>query len=239
MLIGILETGRPAPMLAREFGSYADMTAKLVADGDDVTCLHFWLPDGEFPQSARDCDAWMITGSRDSVTEELPWMVRLEAFLRDAQLLRRPVIGICFGHQILAKALGGEVRVASQGWQLGLKDYALSARPDWLEGAPDSLRINAIHQDQVVRAPQGSTVLATAPDCPIAALAYGDWAVSFQAHPEFTLSFEKALLSAYVGVSLPEDTGRAALAGLDKEDATTDSSVIAQGLRRFLRGHQT
>jgi GMP synthase (glutamine-hydrolysing) len=163
-------------------------------------------------------------------------MVRLEAFLRDAQLLRRPVVGICFGHQILAKALGGEVRAASQGWQLGLKDYALTTRPDWLEGAPDSLRINAIHQDQVVRAPQGSTVLATAPDCPIAALTYGDWAVSFQAHPEFTLSFEKALLSTYVGVSLPEDTGRAALVGLDKADAATDSSVIAQGLRRFLRG---
>jgi GMP synthase (glutamine-hydrolysing) len=235
MLIGILEAGRPAPALAKEFGTYAEMSAHLVDDGDDMTFRNYWLPDGEFPLSVKDCDAWLITGSRDSVLAELPWMLRLEGFLREAQSIGRRVVGICFGHQILAKALGGEVIEASNGWQLGLKNYDLIARPDWLKDTPERLRLNAIHQDQVLRAPPGATVLAAALGCPIAALAYGDWAVSFQAHPEFSLSFEKALLSAYVGLSLPENVGNAALAGLDKVDAATDSSALAQGLRRFLR----
>jgi GMP synthase (glutamine-hydrolysing) len=93
MRIGILEAGRPAPKLAKEFGSYAEMTANLIADGDDVVFRHYWLPEGEFPQSLEDCDAWVITGSRHSVLEEQSWMLHLEAFLRDAQARRWPVVG--------------------------------------------------------------------------------------------------------------------------------------------------
>ena len=160
-------------------------------------------------------------------------MLRLEALMRDAQAAQRPVVGICFGHQILAKALGGEVRAAPNGWQLGLRHYDLTHRPAWLKDAPNRLRINAIHQDQVLRAPTGSTLLATAPGCPIAALAYGTWAVSLQAHPEFTLSFEKALLVA--DVALPNEPRRAALAEFDRTAGITDAPLIGRGLLRFLR----
>ncbi|PKU24219.1 type 1 glutamine amidotransferase [Telmatospirillum siberiense] len=235
MLIGILETGRPAPALAGQYGTYADMVEVLLGGDPDLNFHRFWLPEEDCPESASSCDAWVITGSRCSVTEEQPWMLALESLLRKARDAKRPVIGLCFGHQILAKAMGGHVAPAPNGWQLGLKDYELRDRPAWLAKAPERLRLNAIHQDQVLTPPPGATLLANAPACPYAALSYGNWAVSFQAHPEFTVDFEKALLSAYVGVTLPEDSGRAALADLAKPNAATDSPLIAEGLLRFLR----
>jgi len=234
MLIGILETGRPAPALASEHGTYTAMVATLLSAGDGVMQFkNFAVLEDQFPQGVEDCDGYVVTGSRFSAMDETPWMLRLEQFLRDAIARKRPVFGICFGHQILAKALGGEVRQAEQGWQLGLQSYQVTQKPDWMADAPESLRMNAIHQDQVVRAPAGAELIATAPNCPIAGLVYGEDAVSFQAHPEFTLDFERSLLATYAGVTLPKDEAKAALETVKAKGAETDSSQIAQMIRRF------
>lgn len=233
MKIGILETGRPNPTLAARHGTYADMVAALLKDGDGLFFERFHVQEDEFPESALSCDGWVITGSRHSVTEETPWMLRLEELLRDAVDAKRPIFGICFGHQILAKALGADVRKAPNGWQLGLQSYQVTDRPDWMADAPDTLRINAIHEDQVLSLPEGARLLATSTACPFAGLAYGDVAASFQAHPEFTLPFEKDLLTTYSGVSFPDDLGQQALASVTAPDAETDSARIAQWVRHF------
>lgn len=234
MLIGILETGRPAPALAAEHGTYTAMVATLLSSGDGVLRFkNYAVLEDEFPVSVAECDGYVVTGSRFSVTDETPWMLHLEKFLRDCVANKRPVFGICFGHQILAKALGGEVRKADQGWQLGLQNYQITSKPDWMAEAPDQLRINAIHQDQVVTLPDGAEVIATAPQCPVAGLVYGDAAASFQAHPEFTLDFEKDLLKTYSGVTLPKELAQEALKGVKARDAETDSPLIARMVRRF------
>jgi GMP synthase (glutamine-hydrolysing) len=239
MLIGILETGRPAPALMAEHGSYTAMVATLLGAGDGaLTFQSFAVMDDEFPAGVEDCEGYVITGSRFSVIDETPWMLRLEDFLRDAMAKDCPVFGICFGHQILAKALGGEVKQSEQGWQLGLKTYHVTKRPDWMADAPETLRINAIHQDQVLTVPEGAEVIATAPQCPVAGLVYGDKAVSFQAHPEFTLDFERDLLKTYTGVTLPKDLGKQAQAGLKAKDAEIDSALIARLIRRFFLKHR-
>lgn len=240
MLIGILETGRPAEALAAEHGTYTAMVATLLSAGDGVLeFTNFAVMDNEFPVGVTACDGYVVTGSRFSAMDETPWMLRLEQFLRDAVANGRPVFGICFGHQILAKALGGEVRKAEQGWQLGLQTYQVVQRPDWMVEAPDSLRINAIHQDQVVKVPDGAEIIATAPQCPVAGLAYGDKAISFQAHPEFTLDFETDLLKTYSGVTLPVDLSADALQSVQEEEAETDSLLIARMVRRFFLSHQS
>jgi len=238
MLIGILETGRPSDALAAEHGTYTAMVATLLSSGDGALRFeNFSVMEDEFPAGVEECDGYVITGSRFSAMDETPWMLRLESFLRDAMAKDRPVFGICFGHQILAKALGGEVKQAKQGWQLGLQSYQLVKRPEWMEESPDTLRMNAIHQDQVVSLPEGAEIIASAPQCPIAGLVYGDKAASFQAHPEFTLDFEKDLLKTYTGVTLPKDLGKAALAGVKAADAETDSAQIARMIRRFFLKH--
>lgn len=232
MRIGILETGRPAPELAENHGTYAEMVRTLLGAGDGVLqFVTYAVLEDHFPDSPGDCQGYVITGSRFSVTEETPWMLRLEALLREAVAAKIPVIGICFGHQILAKALGGKVTPAPTGWQLGLKEYDVSKRPAWMTDTPDVMRINAIHQDQVVEIPSGAEVIASAPGCPVAGLLYGDVAVSFQAHPEFTVAYEKDLLAANAGKSIPEDLAQRALNALLPPRDDIDASAIAHDLR--------
>ncbi|MBB4197997.1 hypothetical protein CCR94_05140 [Rhodoblastus sphagnicola] len=233
MRVGILETGRPAPQLAAVHGDYADMVARLFAGETDFSFSRHWLQQEALPE-LDSCDAYVITGSRCSVLDETEWMLALEDFLRRARIARRRVIGICFGHQILAKAFGGRVEKAATGWRLGLNAYTLDSAPDWLDGAA-TLRINAIHQDQVVAPPDGARVLAHGVDCPFAALQYDDWAVSVQAHPEFNIDYERALMTTLRGVSLPETLADAALATLNAPGAQTDSAEIAKGFAAFLR----
>jgi GMP synthase (glutamine-hydrolysing) len=238
MLIGILETGRPAPVLMAEHGSYSAMVATLLSSGDGVMQFkNFAVLEDDFPQAVDDCDGYVITGSRFSVTDETPWMLRLEQFLRDAMAKDRPIFGICFGHQILAKALGAEVKQAEQGWQLGLKNYQVTKRPDWMADAPETFRLNAIHQDQVLTVPKGAEVIASAPQCPLAGLVYGNKAASLQAHPEFNLDFELDLLKTFTGVTLPKDLGEAAQESVNAEDAETDSLLIARMIRKFFLKH--
>ncbi|MBK1664842.1 glutamine amidotransferase [Rhodospirillum rubrum] len=237
MSIGILETGRPAPALASRHGDYVEMAAGLLAAGavpPPPTVARFAVIDGEFPDSATRCDAWVVTGSRHSATEEAPWMLRLEALLREAVAAGRPVIGLCFGHQILAKALGGRVEPSPFGWQLGLQDYRVIDAPDWLADLGPTIGLNAIHQDHVSVAPPGASLLATAPHCPNAALVYGKAAISFQGHPEFTRDFERDLLALYGGDTLPADRAGQALAAMEGGGLTADALTIADALRRFI-----
>lgn len=238
MLIGILETGRPAPALVAEHGSYSAMVATLLSAGDGVMQFkNFAVLEDEFPQSVEECDGYVITGSRFSVTDETPWMLRLEQFIRDAMAKDRPIFGICFGHQILAKALGADVKQAEQGWQLGLQSYQVTKKPDWMADAPETFRLNAIHQDQVQTVPEGAEVIATAPQCPLAGLVYGNKAASLQAHPEFNLDFERDLLKTFTGVTLPKDLGNAAQGTVNAEGAETDSLLIARMIRKFFLKH--
>jgi GMP synthase (glutamine-hydrolysing) len=238
MLIGILETGRPAPALMAEHGSYTAMVTTLLSAGDGVlTFKNYAVLEDEFPHGVEECDGYVITGSRFSVTDETPWMLQLEQFLRDAMDKDRPIFGICFGHQILAKALGAEVKQAEQGWQLGLKSYQVTNRPEWMADVPETFRLNAIHQDQVLTVPEGAEVIATAPQCPLAGLVYGNKAASLQAHPEFNLDFELDLLKTYTGVTLPKDLGKNAQESVKAEDAETDSQQVARTIRRFFLKH--
>ena len=129
---------------------------------------------GEMPASPGQADAWLVTGSRHGVYDGLPWIEPLKAFLRACVAARVPVVGICFGHQILAEALGGRAVKSDKGWGLGVQDYELVARPGWMDGLPERFSVRALHQDQVVELPPGATVLARSPHCAYAALAYGD-----------------------------------------------------------------
>lgn len=236
MRVGILETGCPPAALIGRYGRFADMFAALVGQVDKtVSFAAFSILDQQFPVAPTACDGWLVTGSPHGVYEELPWMLRLEAFLRTAIAGAIPVVGICFGHQLLAKALGGEVRKSERGWGLGIQNYAVVARPGWMNGFDQpTIRLNAIHQDQVVRAPAGATVIATSTFCPHAALAYGDSALSFQAHPEFTTAFETDLIQFRAGNGLPPDRTRRALAELATLAARTDAVTVAGWISRFL-----
>ncbi len=221
MRIGILETGLAPDDLRAEHGSYPDMFARLLA-GHGFDFRAWRVVEGEFPAGVHDAEGWLLTGSRHGAYDRLPFIARLETFIREARAAGVPLVGICFGHQIIAQALGGRVEKAAQGWQVGPQDYAFGDR---------TIRLNAWHQDQVVALPPGAEVIATHPACPVAGLRYGRSAFSVQAHPEFDAGFIAGLMATRGRGVVPEDRMAAARGRLD---APTDAAAIAERIAAFL-----
>lgn len=211
MRIGILETGRPPDALKGKHKNYPGMFEDLLRQANpELTFESFAAIDGEVPADPRRCDGWLITGSRHGVYEKLPWMLRLEQLIRDCVKAKVPVVGICFGHQIMAEALGGKVVKSDKGWGLGLHDYEITNTPGWMKNAPERVTIPAVHQDQVVEKPPGAEVIATSEFCTYAALAYDDVGLSFQGHPEFSEAYQRDLLDVRFKGLAPDDVVAAA-----------------------------
>ncbi|MDH3264954.1 MAG: type 1 glutamine amidotransferase, partial [Paracoccaceae bacterium] len=155
--------------------------------GQGLTFRVYPVVDMEFPASVHDCEGWLITGSRHGAYEDHPFIKPLEAFIREAYAEAVPMVGICFGHQVIAQALGGRVEKFTGGWQVGPTRYRMD---------DGELTLNAWHQDQVVEKPVEAEVAGSSPFCENAALVYGDWAYTVQAHPEFDNEFLAALILA-------------------------------------------
>lgn len=221
MKIGILETGRPVGKLKEDHGGFPDMMRQLLSN-QDLAFETYAVLDDQFPASVVECQGWLITGSRNSAYDDLDWIRRLEQFLRDAYAAAVPIVGICFGHQVLARALGGKVERAPQGWGVGPMEYDFGGRVTV---------INAWHQDQVTEIPGSATRIATSPFCENAALLYGKRALTYQAHPEFTPEFVRDLIELRRD-GLPAeviDSAEKAMARMET------SAYLADEIGRFFR----
>jgi GMP synthase-like glutamine amidotransferase len=216
MLIGILQTGLAPDVLVEKSGDYPDMFARLLA-GHGFTFRTFRVVDGQFPASVKDCDGWLITGSRHGVYEDHDWIPPLEQFIRDAYAAHVPMVGICFGHQIIAQAMGGKVERYEGGWAVGATDYDF-------DGAP--LTLNAWHRDQVVQAPANAKVIATNEFCANAALLYDDRMLTVQAHPEFRPEFIDGLMQTRGKGLVPDAVMAAAASRL--QDPIQDQTMAAR-----------
>lgn len=239
MRIGILEAGRVPDDLVARHGTYPVIFERLIGGvAPDFGFASYPVLDGRLPESVEMCDAWLVTGSKHGVYDNLPWMDPLRSFLARARASARPVVGICFGHQILAEALGGAAAKSDDGWGLGLRQYHVRHRPGWMADAPDRIAIHAMHQDQVTEIPDDATVLAGNDHCPYAMLAYGDPelpdAISIQPHPEFTLEYTRDLIVTRTGTSFAPDVAEEARLTLGSETNAQDfARWCVAYLRRF------
>ena len=194
--VGILETGLPPEEYREQFGSYPDMFKQLLNDCDQqIECRYFHVLDDEIPQDPSICDAWLITGSKFGAYESHPWIAPLSDFIRKAFEKDIAMIGICFGHQLIAQALGGRVIKSPKGWSLGVTQYSVDRPMHWMSEQATTFAIQAYHQDQVVELPENTTVIAHSDFCPYAALNFNDRAISFQGHPEFSAAYTEKLLT--------------------------------------------
>jgi len=184
MLIGILVTGHVHESLTEKYGDYSTMFMRLL-EGYGFTFRTWNVVDMAFPASVHDADGWLLTGSRHGAYEDLPFIAPMEAFVREAYAEKVPLVGICFGHQIMAKALGGTVEKFDKGWAVGAETYDFGGR---------KLTLNAWHQDQVIEKPRDAEVIGTNAFCKNAALLYGDRAWSVQPHPEIRDDYMEGLL---------------------------------------------
>ena len=232
MRVGILETGRPRESLREAFGCYPDMIRDLLAFRRDITFTTYSVVQSEWPDGCRACEAWIVTGSRHSVLDDSPWIRRLEGFLVEAHREAIALVGICFGHQVLAKALGGQVERAATGWCLGTDHYQLLAPRGWMSPARSDVNINVVHQDQVTTLPPGATLLASSSRCPNAMIDFGGNALGVQGHPEFSRRY----LEQVIGV-LAED-GVDIGAAMRDAGADHDAAIIASWIVRYLDAAQ-
>lgn len=199
--VGILETGRPPEELGGEYGDYPDMVRNWLAPLE-AEFTSYAVLEGELPEDPASCDLWVITGSKFAVYEDHPWIVPLEAFIRAVRDAQRKMIGICFGHQIIAQALGGTVRKSGKGWALGVQEYMTDDWPEELGERPDRIAIQSYHQDQIESLPKDARRIGTSEFCENAALWYPGFALTVQGHPEFSESYVSVLLDLRRGTIL-------------------------------------
>lgn len=222
MHIGILQTGEAPEELRAEHGDYDSMCAALLPAGDFTTTTWKVLH-GEMPASVEDADGWLITGSRFGAYEPHPWIPPLEDFIRRLDAARKPLVGICFGHQIIAQALGGKVEKSDQGWVVYRQHYEGDLK------AP--LTLMAWHQDQVVDLPPDARVFMHSDKCRYAGITYGSHILSVQPHPEFDAGFMAALLKTR-GRTLPPEIRHAAQA---QPDAPLSRAAMSAMFARHYR----
>ncbi|MEZ5824568.1 MAG: type 1 glutamine amidotransferase [Geminicoccaceae bacterium] len=233
MRIGILQAGHVPPELADRYEDYGSMIRRMVERGGRDFRYECWsVVDDVFPDDVRACDAWVISGSRFGAYDDHPWIRRLEDFVRESFAASIPMVGICFGHQIMAKALGGRVAKADVGWGVGAHEHGLVEAPAWHDG--NSIRLNVMHQDQVLEAPPESRVIASSEFCPVAALAFGDNGLSFQGHPEFVNAYERELIAVRRGGPVPADIADRALGDLPQGELARDADTLSRWIADFL-----
>jgi GMP synthase-like glutamine amidotransferase len=208
--IGLLMVGHIDPRSVHVAGDYPELFAALLA-GHDLELVRYDLDEGRFPGSPAECDGWLCGPSRSSAYDALPWRDDAEELLRAIVAGEHPYVGICFGHQLLARAHGAPVEPAAGGWQVGLREYRIAAPQPWMDEPAASIRLIASHEDQVLALPPGATLLAAGADggCPIAGFTLGPRAWTLQPHPEFVPALADRLLAGRVGIIGAEEVARA------------------------------
>lgn len=228
MGIGLILCGDLPEKYSSIAGGFPEWIERLLGEDAPAQFL-FDATVGDLPKNPSDCDAYIISGSASSVYEDEPWIRELEEFVREVIRSDVPIFGICFGHQALAKALGGAVVRADNGWGIGMHTMGVVEDRLWMNPRIESVNLLMSHQDQIVELPDGATVLGSSHHCENYLVEFTPKAVGIQGHPEFPASFARALYEdkrESVG-SLADD----AIASLAEP---VDSDIIARWMRNLL-----
>jgi GMP synthase-like glutamine amidotransferase len=212
-------------------GDYGDMFSNLFSDhAPEVALDHVDVVGGAALPELGTHDGIVITGSRQSVGDDLPWIDDLIDLVVRAHERNVPVVGICFGHQLIAHALGGRVDRAPAGWGVGVHRAIITAPRAWMAPRSSGFDLLVSHQDQVTAVPSGGTVLATSDHAPVAAFEVGSL-LGFQGHPEFVAAYADALMTRRVE-RIGGDVIDRARGTLSR---ATDHATVARWIARFLR----
>jgi GMP synthase-like glutamine amidotransferase len=225
MIIGILEADPALESLRDEFGNYVKMFTDLLNEGAEGRRLDFRVYnvlDFQYPADLDECDGYVITGSRASVYDDEEWIHKLEHFVIQLHVARKKLVGICFGHQLVAQALGGRTEAAEVGWCVGVHTNRVGETADYMLPNEQEFSLLVSHKDQVTELPEGARLLASSDFCTHAMYQVDNHILTLQGHPEFVKGYSRGLMELrkeIVGL----DKYRQGIASLDK--ATSEKSI--------------
>jgi GMP synthase-like glutamine amidotransferase len=208
------------------------MFTAMLSNLDSSIEMHFFdVIAGQFPENIDSCDAYMASGSKASVNDDLPWVNALERFIWQLFIADKAFVGICFGHQMIAKALGGKVACSDKGWGVGIATTLVHAYKPWMLPKKEQIKLIVSHQEQVCQLPPETQVLMGNDFCPYAMIQVGKHFLGLQGHPEFTRVYSKALMKRRKAVIAK----RAYQQGIDSLTQQADDQLMVNWIICFLK----
>lgn len=232
MKIGILNSDTVKIDGAAEFGQYPEMFSKVFwAVEPKIQFKTYEVQFGDYPEDINECDAYLITGSKASCYDDVPWIHALKEFIKALDQSKKKLIGVCFGHQIIAEALGGSVRKSPNGWHAGVDSISLNK--DDLEYGGQGKKFNLVfsHQDEVERLPENATLIAESVSCPIGMFLIENHIFCTQGHIELDKKFARMIYD-FRKEQIGNSKHKHACQTLSME---TDDLDVANSLLKFLR----
>lgn len=194
MKLGILKADIVKKELSPQFGEYPDMFENILHQADsELELVVYDVQKGHYPQDINEVDAYLITGSAASVYEDKQWIKDLMNFVKMLHKQKKKLIGVCFGHQLIAHALGGKTEASPKGWNIGVQEIPLTEAGKKFTNSSNNFLLIHSHKDQVVQSAPGTTILAGTEFCPNAMFSIGDHIFSIQGHPEFQKEYARQL----------------------------------------------
>ena len=207
LTIAVLRTDEVMPQFVEAHGDYPDMFTGLLQraarERPEPMALRIDSFDArreEYPP-ADAYAGYVITGSRSSVYDDEPWIGSLAEYLEAVIAAGRKIVGICFGHQLMAHFFGGETRAAEQGWAVGVQEHRAVSQEPWMDPPGARLNLLSSHKDQVTRLPDAARLIATSDFCPIGGFVMGDHVMTLQGHPEFQRGYSRDLMKHAAGAA--------------------------------------
>jgi GMP synthase-like glutamine amidotransferase len=229
--LGILNADQLSAPLHEDYISYSVMFQRLLHVAQpDLQFRTYNVVDSVFPDSPSECDAWLITGSRKGVYDEDEWITTLRNWIALCDQQKAKLIGICFGHQLIADTLGGQAQKSEKGWGLGIMPVKVHQQQSWMVPAIKRYSLIVSHQDQVTKLPPNAINLAGSDFCEYAAFSLGEHILCFQGHPEFTKDYSRRLMGLRRGILTDQQINK----GMATLEHDVDARTVAHWLCRFM-----
>ncbi len=195
MKVAILQCDDVLEQLQPQYGSYSNMIIQMFEVIDiELAFEIFNCQLAQYPNDINAFDFYITTGSRAGVYENEQWIHQLISFIQTLDKAKKKLIGICFGHQIIAMAKNQQVQQSEKGWGIGIAVNRITTTPEWMNDKKPELNIIVSHKDQVNSLPEEALIIAESDFCPFFVVQWNNHFLSIQGHPEWNTDYSKSLM---------------------------------------------